>query len=538
MKARRKGNRSGLLLSLALLAALLSGCAGGAGNVKSQTGETSSVVNQTGLPIVNEPVTITMMVAKNNSDRTSWKDKEAIKMIERDTGLKLDITEVPAMAWTEKINVTIASGDLPDVIIGGIPNLTLNKDSLLPLNDLIDQYSPTLVQLYENHPEYKFAGTVPDGNMYSLPLLQSKGAYANIGFSINQAWLDKLKLKMPETTDELYETLKAFKEKDPNGNGLKDEIPYSFYTDGYYGLDPMLWHFNLVNDGSTHVMVEDGKVIFVPSDPRYLEYLKYLHKLYSEGLIDPDGFVQKNTDFVTKGNKGIIGFFNHHSYADIVVGTDHVNDYVDIVPMKDKDGHRTVMGEKAPGDFKADQFAISKNAKHPEAIIRMYDYMNADFERMMTLSFGRKDVIWGNVDDGKWEKITTIPTGLNNFAEFRHTESPGMSGFYLLTDEHNDRLKLTDPRDIKLQNKQQLYLPHLKKEVLPLGMDTMEAQQDKNTMYTEINTYIQNFLAQSVLKGVDDAQWKTHLDNLGKMNITKYVKLHQDFYDRSQESMK
>ncbi len=44
---------------------------------------------------------------------------------------------------------------------------------------------------------------------------------------IYKPWLDKLGLKMPETTEELYQVLKAFKEQDPNGNGQADELPLS-----------------------------------------------------------------------------------------------------------------------------------------------------------------------------------------------------------------------------------------------------------------------------------------------------------------------
>ena len=42
---------------------------------------------------------------------------------------------------------------------------------------------------------------------------------------INQTWLDNLGLDVPTTTEELYTVLKAFKENDPNGNGIQDEYP-------------------------------------------------------------------------------------------------------------------------------------------------------------------------------------------------------------------------------------------------------------------------------------------------------------------------
>ena len=52
---------------------------------------------------------------------------------------------------------------------------------------------------------------------------------------INKAWIDKLGLSMPTTTDELKAVLKAFHDQDPNGNGVQDEIGVYGYQAGGYG---------------------------------------------------------------------------------------------------------------------------------------------------------------------------------------------------------------------------------------------------------------------------------------------------------------
>ena len=43
--------------------------------------------------------------------------------------------------------------------------------------------------------------------------------------NMNLPWLEALGLSIPETTDQYYETFKAMKGKDLNGNGQDDEIP-------------------------------------------------------------------------------------------------------------------------------------------------------------------------------------------------------------------------------------------------------------------------------------------------------------------------
>lgn len=47
---------------------------------------------------------------------------------------------------------------------------------------------------------------------------------------INKVWLDKLGLEVPTTLAELKEVLIAFRDGDPNGNGIQDEIPMDMYA--------------------------------------------------------------------------------------------------------------------------------------------------------------------------------------------------------------------------------------------------------------------------------------------------------------------
>ena len=61
-----------------------------------------------------------------------------------------------------------------------------------------------------------------EGRIYMIPNVLT---YPLCSGMIRQDWLDELGLSMPETQDELVEVLKAFRDQDPNGNGIADEIP-------------------------------------------------------------------------------------------------------------------------------------------------------------------------------------------------------------------------------------------------------------------------------------------------------------------------
>ena len=60
---------------------------------------------------------------------------------------------------------------------------------------------------------------MPDGNIYSFPGVydpEFKSVLSSAKMWVKQSWLDELGLKEPQTTDDFYNMLKAFKEKDPN----------------------------------------------------------------------------------------------------------------------------------------------------------------------------------------------------------------------------------------------------------------------------------------------------------------------------------
>jgi ABC-type glycerol-3-phosphate transport system substrate-binding protein len=66
--------------------------------------------------------------------------------------------------------------------------------------------------------------TSPDGGLYSFPFYYSDPTDPQCyAYWINKDRLDKLGLEMPTTPDELFDVLVAFRDGDPNGNGIPDE---------------------------------------------------------------------------------------------------------------------------------------------------------------------------------------------------------------------------------------------------------------------------------------------------------------------------
>jgi ABC-type glycerol-3-phosphate transport system substrate-binding protein len=525
----------------AVLVFVLFGCS----VVKEKTPDTSSnvsgvssLVNKSGYPIMNEKVLFKVIHQVATTDKTgSWVDKEFIKNMLNDTELNIEFMGIPEQSYNEQVGIIIASNELPDVFIGEIPNFAQFTSSFYEITDeAIAEYAPALADFYNKNPDYRRLSLFPDGKMYGLPQTQLDGIVASRVLAINKTWLEKLGLQMPDTPDELFSVLQKIKTGDPNGNGKNDEIPYTFHKstimDKSFGL--FLSGFGLVDDDEyKYLMVENGKVFFYPTDQRYFEFLQYINKLQKNGLLDPEGYTQEEVDMIAKGSANLVGMFPNFSYEDITVGVDKANDYTFLPPLKDKNGNRHYLLNKIPGGFSTNRFVITKNCKYPEAMLRMYNYANENFDNLILTAWGPENIAWRKLSDGFLEKITNpLPDGYTSYAEIRHSFSLGIKGFYTWEADDNDRFAITSDREKKLIARQDPYRSYAVKEYIPRGQNDPSEVQEINILLTEIKSYIDNFNAQAVLNGIDEAGWNAHLANSKRIGIDKYVSLLQAYYDR------
>ena len=153
-----------LMLAAAMTMTVLAGCgnssktaAGGAsGEAASEagsagTGEAAAAdgnFNETGYPIVNEPITLKVMIALRDSDSlTSFDEMPAVQRLEEQTGIHVEWEPIKGSDWSTKLNLAFASGEYPDVILGtsgGVDDeeYGVTQGIVIPLDDLINQYMP------------------------------------------------------------------------------------------------------------------------------------------------------------------------------------------------------------------------------------------------------------------------------------------------------------------------------------------------------------------------------------------------------------
>lgn len=315
MSRVKKGFCSSIVIVLALLA---NACSSGGNSVSPAPGEkpakeeakspqttqptqptqpapVAGAAKKPKLPLFGKPVELSWFVeldARVSATKKSYNEVEAFKLLDKETGVKLVFKHPPTGMVNEQFNLMIASGDLADIMTSswssypGGPEKALNDGIILPLNDLIDKNAPNFKQFLKDHPDIKKEIVTDTGTIYSFPLVRSENWLRYVfGFQLRQDWLEKLSLKVPETMDDWYTVLKAFKEKDPSGKGV---LPFGVQTTKPNFTELPLAYF-MSAWGNTYGFYQvDGKVKFGPADPEYKEFLETMNKWYKEGLIDPD----------------------------------------------------------------------------------------------------------------------------------------------------------------------------------------------------------------------------------------------------------
>ncbi|RAV21287.1 ABC transporter substrate-binding protein [Paenibacillus contaminans] len=235
---------------------------------------------------------------------------------EKKTNTKLKINWISATTFEDKINVLLASGNLPDLTfveditaapVGPQIRNMIKQGAFWDLTPFLKDY-PNLTS-----PEMKetIEKSKIDGKNYTIPRYYP--SYGGGVFPIlRKDWLDKLGLKMPETVDEFYNTLKAFKEKDPDGNGKADTIGYAA-SPAYMGF-----MYNVFNDTQGVWKLRDGQLHSILTEDASKDAMLWIKKAYDDGLFPADfailNFSQINDAFQS-GKAGGGGYAMNNAFS-------------------------------------------------------------------------------------------------------------------------------------------------------------------------------------------------------------------------------
>ena len=361
-------------------------------------------------------VTLKVMVVAHPAI-SDWDTNGATKWMEEQTNVKIQWLVVPYEGRTEVIQMALAGSEYPDVFMFPYSNCInqdvlnrygVNEQRLAPLNDMIDLYMPNLKGAFEKNPGYEDMMKMLDGNIYSLPTInQCYHCTVATKLWINHDWLQKLNLEVPTTTEEFYNVMLAFRDRDPNGNGIQDEIPLAgSYIDGwnsmadYFLMNSFTFYdcflmADLADKYSMGLYLDEGTVKVPFEEPGFIEGLKFMNKLVSEGLLYDGSFTMDNQaliDLVESPDAEIVGAAAG-TYGGIFSNMDgeRYSHFSALMPLTGPAGLKQIPVN--PYDLELSGATISADSPNKELACRWLDLLYG-FEGSVVATYGPENVGW------------------------------------------------------------------------------------------------------------------------------------------------
>ncbi|MEP6606408.1 MAG: hypothetical protein ABJA60_09885, partial [Nitrosospira sp.] len=461
---------------------------------------------------------------------------------------------------SEKRNLALASGDYPDLFmlvpwVDQFSQVDLLKYGsqgvILPLNDLIDQYAPNIKAALEKFPDFKAFATAPDGTIWGIPqFIQCYHcSYANKMW-VNSAWLKKLNIPTPVTTEDFKNMLVAFRTQDANGDGKQDEILGGATMD--YGTRPIPYMMDAFayDDDRTFLILNNGKVDTVATTQAWKDGLTYIKSVYDAGVLDQSAFTNNADAYSAEGNNANAEMLSaaagmHPAIFVNCFGAAETKpycyDYDAIPPLKGPDG--TQFASVLPNTVPGADFVLTNKASQDVQIaaIKMLDYMFT-FDGHMTGIMGIKGIDWRDPEAGEvannqsvtplYKTITNVPATNNNYwgamAQYlddvairdAQVQSPDIytDGGY----EHR-LLLATD-----------LYNGHESPNLFPFWLlwPDPSVADEQALLKQNVNDYINsNTLAFVTGTKSLDADWDSYVQGLTDLGLPRYLEINQAAYD-------
>jgi putative aldouronate transport system substrate-binding protein len=359
-----------------------------------------------------------------------------------------------------------------------------------------------------------------DGTIYAMPnLTDSPAIEITKKLFINEKWLNNVNMDFPASTDELYDVLTAFRDNDPNGNNKKDEIPMTADSLDEHLMPVLQGAFGLGNrgigNGNWDVDPVSGDLRFFPASQSYLEFLKYLNKLYSENLIDQEIFTIDPKTILAKNEQELIGSF---AFANVVArATKNADDFVGLkTALAGPGGDR--LFTSARGHIGArGAFMITKSNKYPEAAMRWVDYFYSD-EGVKLLYLGIEGVSYRKDADGNYDFLPEIVNNIPEGSTFDQVVSKYVpyAGGSLPTIIYEEYFKGGETQPVPKAASQNM-APYLPKELWAPFSFTFEESDEKLPLEADINSMVKQRTAEFVQGKVSFDEFDNYVKQLEQM---------------------
>lgn len=464
----------------------------------------------------------------------SYADMPTLPLIEEATGVHMEFIECSDSAAYEQFNLTIASGDFPDLMAmdyfpGGV-EAAYEDEVIVDLTDLVDEHMPNYMALVDTMDDYTLKSIyTDDGRILRIWTLASN-VVSEQGLSYRSDWAEEFGMSAPVTVDDMFEYLSAVKDK--------YNCTYPIFIDNSGVLEGFTGAYGTpgVNLGWTDLgmMMDGDTVVSTLTDENFKNYIIGFNKFYKAGLIKDD--------------------FYSESY-----GPDYINSYV----SNDQCAVTSIRGDKFPTMKEA---AISPTFRF-EAMAPMVENEGDTYKFRMKTSYtgmGNMSITTG-CDDPEmalefmnwfytWDGYMITNYGEEGVCfEYDENGDPVYTDFIVNNPDGYNAMNLrnmyTNPVFNNYTNATAIFYTYDEVELSAFdvwnnngtdecSMPTLSLTTDENTEYANIATTVYTYATEQILKWMigeeelTDESWNNYVDQCNAMDLPRCVEIYQTVYDR------
>ena len=305
-----------------------------------------------------------------------------IQYVEENFGIDLQLEPTMSSRIETVFNTRLAANNLPDLVDYRMDQNRMvdvyEQGHIIALNDLVDQYGPRIKEImYEKDPYLWIANGDADGN-----LLRFARAVVNLQhrirvLNLNIDWLDDFGMDLPETTDDLYNILKTFRDNDANGNGQNDEIFSGFLTNTHMAFANAFGVPDMMDAKNSFYSDANGKVYHTMLSPEAKNYYAYMAKLANEGILDKEIINQTGDQWNQKRYAYRVSVFAEPFWAPVTNDSAirskgfPTAEYYQLLPLKSPGVTPTTTVRQLPG---YNGYMITSECEYPDRVTKMFNW--------------------------------------------------------------------------------------------------------------------------------------------------------------------
>ena len=471
-----------------------------------------------------EPLKISMMYNDNPSYPfdENW---PALQYLQDEGNFELDIQSIPNQDYDSKLRVVLNSGNIPDYVTYVTMEVYtefIDSGLLLNISDHMDKF-PNLAEKIERCEisEELDNWCSKDGDLYCLPFMNEKDMY-NTCPAIRMDVLDKYGLEIPTTFDELYEVLKAVKEKEP------DTLPMANHNGetSLRSISGTCWGI----EGSYNGFMYDdanGEFYYADTSDNYKEYIKFMNKLVTEGLADPEIYTASLDQWKQKMVSGT-SIFCYTWVSELgqinADGKQTVGEEFDLVPIAPIEGPGGKFHRSAGRIYEVSIIPASVEDKpYFDDLCAFIDWMLYSDEGIMPTTWGIEGETYEMVDGKPQFTQAVLDAPSIQAALWKVGASNNNFTHFYSYDWFSKVLNSPIMDELTVQGEAEGWFPSVAKT----PKLTLDEREDEKMLLTNVKDYNDQMREQFVFGKLDiEEEWENYVKTIEEKGVTELLEMY------------